>query len=161
MPITVPPVVVTVPASGVSTPPISRNSVDLPSPLRPTTPMRSPSSTPRVTPVRTARAAYPLATSLRLTRLRLRPSGLDEDQVADPDPVVDPTRVRDGDAQAAVAGVEDGDRGVAVDGVAADEVVRVHHTLGVGADRLQIEAVTAEDRRRRRLARRRVQRPVD
>src|SRR3954452_9764063 len=95
MPITVPPVVVTVPASGVSTPPISRNSVDLPSPLRPTTPMRSPSSTPRVTPVSTARAAYPLETSLRWTRLRLRPSGLDEDHRADPDPVLRPPRGRD------------------------------------------------------------------
>ena len=41
----------TAPASGCSTPAISRSSVDLPSPLRPTTPMRSPAETPSVTSV--------------------------------------------------------------------------------------------------------------
>ena len=44
-----PPVRVTAPASGSSTPAISRSSVDLPSPLRPTTPIRSPAATPSVT----------------------------------------------------------------------------------------------------------------
>ena len=36
------------PASGSSTPAISRRSVDFPSPLRPTTPTRSPADTPSV-----------------------------------------------------------------------------------------------------------------
>ena len=45
------------PASGSSRPAMSRSSVDLPSPLRPTTPMRSPAATPSVTSCRTVRAA--------------------------------------------------------------------------------------------------------
>ncbi len=44
-----PPVRVTVPASASSTPASSRSSVDLPSPLRPTIPTRSPSASPSVT----------------------------------------------------------------------------------------------------------------
>ena len=44
-----PPTRVTAPASGSSTPAISRSSVDLPSPLRPTTPIRSPAEMPSVT----------------------------------------------------------------------------------------------------------------
>jgi hypothetical protein len=38
-----------VPESGCSAPATSRKSVDLPSPLRPTIPMRSPAATPSVT----------------------------------------------------------------------------------------------------------------
>ena len=61
---------VSAPASGSSRPAMSRSSVDLPSPLRPTTPIRSPAATPSVTSCRTVRAAYPFPTPLRLTRLR-------------------------------------------------------------------------------------------
>ena len=50
-----PPARVTAPASGSSRPAISRSSVDLPSPLRPTTPMRSPAATPSVTSSSTER----------------------------------------------------------------------------------------------------------
>ena len=62
-----PPTRVTPPASGSSTPAISRSSVDLPSPLRPTTPIRSPSATPSVTPRRTVRVPSALLTSLSAT----------------------------------------------------------------------------------------------
>ena len=48
---------VTVPASGSSAPASSRRRVDLPSPLRPTTPIRSPALTPSVTSRRIVRAA--------------------------------------------------------------------------------------------------------
>ena len=44
---------------------------------------------------------------------------------------------------------------VPVDGVAADEVARVDHALGVGAGRLGVEAVAAQDGRRDGRARRR------
>ena len=50
---------VTAPASGSSTPAMSRSSVDLPSPLRPTTPMRSPALTPSVTSSSTVRPRSP------------------------------------------------------------------------------------------------------
>ena len=46
---------VTAPASGVSAPAMSRSSVDLPSPLRPTIPIRSPAATPSVMSRRTER----------------------------------------------------------------------------------------------------------
>ena len=49
------------------------------------------------------------------------------------EPVEDLARVRHRHPQAAVAGVVRRDRRVAVDGVAADEVGRVDHALGVGA----------------------------
>ena len=52
-----PPTRVTAPASGSSMPAISRSSVDLPSPLRPTMPIRSPAETPSVTSLSTVRAA--------------------------------------------------------------------------------------------------------
>ncbi len=50
--------------------------------------------------------------------------------------------------------------GVPVDRVAADEVVRVDHALGVRARRLAVEPERAEHRRRRRLARGRVVDPL-
>ncbi len=52
-----PPERVTAPASGSSIPAISRSSVDLPSPLRPTIPIRSPAEMPSVTSASTVRAA--------------------------------------------------------------------------------------------------------
>ena len=55
-----PPARVTAPASGSSMPAISRSSVDLPSPLRPTTPMRSPAATPSVIPSQDRAAAVAL-----------------------------------------------------------------------------------------------------
>ena len=55
MPMRMPRRRVTRPASGSSRPASSFSSVDLPSPLRPTTPMRSPSSMPRVTSSKTVR----------------------------------------------------------------------------------------------------------
>ena len=57
--------------------------------------------------------------------------GYTSHDVAHPHPAVDRPRVRDRHAQAAVAGVVGRHRGVAVDRVAADEVARVHHPLGV------------------------------
>ena len=55
------------PESGSATPANTRNSVDLPSPLRPTTPTRWPRSMPRVTPARTARVANTTWMSSRAT----------------------------------------------------------------------------------------------
>ena len=65
-----PPVRVTRPVSGVSAPVIRRSSVDLPPPLRPTTPMRSPSLTPIDRSRSTVVVPYDLLTASRLTRLR-------------------------------------------------------------------------------------------
>ncbi len=52
---TSPPARVSAPASGSSMPATSSSSVDLPSPLRPTTPIRSPAATPSVIPRSTER----------------------------------------------------------------------------------------------------------
>ncbi len=64
-----PPEWVTRPVSGSSSLASIRIMVVLPSPLRPTTPMRSPSETPRDTPSRRARVPYTLLTFSTLTRL--------------------------------------------------------------------------------------------
>ena len=51
-------------------PVITRSSVVLPSPLRPTMPIRSPAPTPRETSVSSGRTPYDLETRSRLSRLR-------------------------------------------------------------------------------------------
>ncbi len=60
---------VTRPSSASSSFARMRIKVVLPSPLRPTTPIRSPSLTPRETPSSSARVPYTLPTASRLTRL--------------------------------------------------------------------------------------------
>ncbi len=62
-------VVVTRPLSASSSLASIRMRVVLPSPLRPTTPIRSPSDTPRDTPSSRARVPYTLLTCSTLTRL--------------------------------------------------------------------------------------------
>ncbi|CAM5536274.1 hypothetical protein SCALM49S_02798 [Streptomyces californicus] len=64
-----PPLWVTRPLSASSSLASIRMRVVLPSPLRPTTPIRSPSDTPRDTPSSRARVPYTLLTCSTLTRL--------------------------------------------------------------------------------------------
>src|SRR3954467_2817227 len=64
-----PPVRVTRPRSGLTAPARIETSVVLPPPLRPTTPMRSPSVTPSDTPSSSTRVPYVVATPSTLTRL--------------------------------------------------------------------------------------------
>src|SRR3954449_10691778 len=61
---------VTRPESGSSAPVISDRRVDLPPPLRPTTPIRSPAATPSETSSRMTVVPWALCTRSRLTRLR-------------------------------------------------------------------------------------------
>src|ERR1700722_8640558 len=56
------------PVSGWTRPASSASSVDLPAPLRPTTPIRSPADTPSETPSSSVRGAYALAAFSRLIR---------------------------------------------------------------------------------------------
>src|SRR5206468_6603245 len=62
-----------------------------------------------------------------------------EDRHPERNPAVDEGRVRDGDADAAVARRVGRHRGVAVDRVSADEVVRVDHSMGVRPRGLAVE----------------------
>src|SRR6266568_6434899 len=56
------------PESGATRPPRSASRVDLPAPLRPTTPIRSPAATPSETPSSSVRCAYALTAFSRLIR---------------------------------------------------------------------------------------------
>ena len=56
------------PSSGAAVPASSVSSVDLPAPLRPTTPIRSPAETPSETPSSSPRCAYALVAFSRLIR---------------------------------------------------------------------------------------------
>src|SRR5580693_5166308 len=57
------------PVSGWTRPASMASSVDLPAPLRPTTPIRSPADTPSETPSSRWRCAYALVAFSRLIRL--------------------------------------------------------------------------------------------
>src|SRR5437867_7125650 len=59
------------PLSGDSWPLITSSSVVLPSPLRPTMPIRSPTLTPRETSVSSGRTPYALETRSRFSRLAM------------------------------------------------------------------------------------------
>src|ERR1044072_9281769 len=89
-----------------------------------------------------------------LTGRAYRQPGLvvDPDVIPDVDPVVDEPGIGDGVAQATVGSGVVRHGAVAVRRVAADEVRRVVHALGVVARGLQIELVVARDRGSRRGA---------